>query len=69
MQLYKNIYDLEKNRLLNTNQVSEYLGYKRSYIYNLVHKGMLKPYKCGNRSKGALRFLISDLDNFLGRLK
>ncbi|MFA6238145.1 MAG: helix-turn-helix domain-containing protein [Bacteriovorax sp.] len=67
MNLQKNIYDLEKNRLLNSDQVAEYLGFKRSYIYNLVHKGILKPFKCGKKAKGRLRFLISDLDKFLGR--
>jgi len=63
------VYKFESNRLLNSKQTSEYLGFKIGYIYNLVYSGVLNPYKCGNKSKGSLRFLKSDLDNFLGRPK
>lgn len=64
-----NVFTCESNRLLNSKQAAEYLGYKQSYIYNLVYGGVLKPYKCGKKAKGSLRFLKSDLDNFLGRPK
>lgn len=62
-----NVFSCESNRLLNSKQAAEYLGFKVSYIYNLVYRGVLKPYKCGNRSKGSLRFLKADLDEYLGR--
>lgn len=62
-----NVFEVESNRLLNSTQAAEYLGYKRSYIYNLVYNGLLKNYKCGNGSKGSLRFLKSDLDEYIGR--
>lgn len=65
--MQENIYDLEKNRLLDSKQTAEYLGFTRSYIYNLVYKGILKPFKSGLKAKGRLRFLISDLDKFIGR--
>lgn len=63
------VFSCDSNRLLNSKQVAHYLGYKQSYIYNLVYSGVLKPYKCGNKHKGSLRFLKSDLDDFLGRPK
>ena len=62
-----NVFEMEDNRYLTTKQTATYLGYKVSYVYNLVYTGLLKPYKCGNRSKAALRFLKRDLDQFLGR--
>lgn len=61
------IYNCDSNRLLNSREASQYLGFKLGYVYNLVHKGELKPYKCGNKSKGSLRFLKSDLNDYLGR--
>jgi excisionase family DNA binding protein len=62
-----NVFEMENNRLLNTRQAAEYLGFKIGYMYNLVFNGVLKPYKCGKKAKGSLRFLKSDLDKFLGR--
>jgi excisionase family DNA binding protein len=62
-----NVHNLESNRLINSAQAAEYLGYKVSYIYNLVYNGRLKAFKCGNKAKGSLRFLKSDLDKYLGR--
>lgn len=62
-----NVFDMEDNRLLTTKQAATLLGYKVSYVYNLVYSGLLKPYKCGNRPKAALRFLKRDLEQFLGR--
>lgn len=61
------VFDMPPNRLLNSAQAAEYMGYKTSYIYNLVYKGILKPLKTGKREKGALRFIKKDLDKFLGR--
>lgn len=61
------IYNCNSNMLLNSKQASEYLGFKLSYLYNLVHKGEIKVYKCGNKAKGSLRFLKSDLNKYLGR--
>lgn len=61
------VFNCDKNRLLNTTETAEYLGYKVSYIYNLVHKGELLPFKGGRKSKGKLRFVKSDLDVYLGR--
>jgi excisionase family DNA binding protein len=62
-----NVFTCDANRLLNSKQAAEYLDYKVSYIYNLVHKGDLVPYKGRNRSRGKLRFVKADLDKFLGR--
>lgn len=62
-----NSYD--ENRLLTTKEAAEYLRYRPSYIYNLVCKGVLKPYKCGNKRQGSLRFEKGELDRFLGRKK
>ena len=63
------VFSCDNNRLLNSKQAAEYLGFKIGYIYNLVHRGELSPYKCGKKTKGSLRFLKSDLDEFLGRPK
>lgn len=62
-----NVFEMEDNRYLTTKQAATYLGYKVSYVYNLVYSGLLRPYKCGNRPKAALRFLKKDLDHFLVR--
>lgn len=69
METNIDVFSCNNNRLLNSRQAAEYLGFKISYIYNLVHKGALSPYKCGKKTKGSLRFLKSDLDEFLGRPK
>lgn len=66
MKQNENIYKMESNRLMNSSQAAEYLGYKVSYIYNLVYSGKLKALKPGNNPKGSLRFVKSDLDKFLG---
>lgn len=63
------VFSCPPNRLLNSKQAAKYLGFKVSYIYNLVYSGVLKTYKCGNKPNGSLRFLKSDLDAFLGRPK
>lgn len=57
---------LEFHKFLNTKEAAEYLGLKRSYVYNLVSRGRLSPNKCGNREKGGLRFTIEELNRFLG---
>jgi len=61
------VFSYPPHRLLNSKETCEYLGLKRSYLYNLVGKGLLRPYKCGQKAKGNLRFIKSDLDRFLGR--
>jgi len=61
------VFECPENRLLNSKQTALYLGYKVSYLYNLVHRGELRPYKAGGKAKGSLRFLKSDLDKYLGR--
>ncbi len=61
------VFSFESNRLMNTQEACSYLGYKRGTLYNLVSKGMLKPFKRGQKAKGNLRFIKSDLDRFLGR--
>ena len=61
------VFNFESNRFMNTKQAAHYLGLKVSYIYNLVHKGELTPYKCGKKTKGSLRFIKVDLDRFLGK--
>lgn len=63
----KSVFDMESNRLLNTKQAAEYLGYKVNYIYNLVSKGELMPLKCGGKKKGGLRFPKIELDGYLGK--
>lgn len=68
-KLSVSVFSYESNRLMSTTETSEYLGYKKGTIYNLVNKGILKPYKCGPGSKGKLRFLKSELDKFLGRIE
>lgn len=60
-------YNLYDNQLLNSKQAATYLGYKVSYLYNLVCKGEIRSYKGGNRKGAALRFDRRDLDAFLGR--
>ena len=67
MKKNESVFDMEPNRLLTSRQAAEYLGYKVSYIYNLVYLGVLRPLKPGNRTKGTLRFVKKDLDHFLGR--
>lgn len=62
----KDLYQMRSNELLNTDEAAQYLGYKKSYIYNLVHQGKLKARKCGRGLRGGLRFVKSDLDDYLG---
>ncbi len=52
--------------LISAKQAAFLLGYKVSYIYNLVYKGKLKAYKNGNTKGGSLRFRMSDIDKFQG---
>lgn len=66
-EINASVFSYESNRLMSTIETSEYLGYKKGTIYNLVNKGLLRPYKCGPGAKGKLRFLKSELDKFLGR--
>lgn len=67
MEKLDDVFSFESNRLVETKQAAHYLGFRVSYIYNLVHLGKLRAFKCGNRKKGSLRFLKGDLDAFLGR--
>jgi excisionase family DNA binding protein len=51
---------------LNLKEAAEFLGFKPSYIYNLVHFGKLTAYKpCGK----ILYFKQSDLEKFVFRNK
>lgn len=63
----KDVFLYPPHRLMNSSEACEYLGIKKSYLYNLVNKGLLRPFKCGQKAKGNLRFVKSDLDRFLGR--
>lgn len=69
MDTLNEVFEYPENRLMNSKQAAHYLGFKTTYIYNLVHKGKLNPLKCGQKAKGSLRFSKSDLDKFLGKGK
>ncbi|MDR1904307.1 MAG: helix-turn-helix domain-containing protein [Treponema sp.] len=49
---------------LNIEEAAQFLGYKKSYIYNLCHKRKLPFYKPGGK---VLVFRQSDLEKFLYR--
>ena len=51
----------ETQKPLNVQQAAEYLGFKPSYVYNLVFYGKLKAYKPGGK---ILLFKPSDLEAF-----
>jgi len=51
----------EKDYPLNAQQAAEFLSFKVSYVYNLVHYGKLPAYKPSGKK---LLFKLSDLENF-----
>ena len=51
----------ETQRPLNIDQAAEFLGLKKSYVYNLVFFRRLKAYKPGGKR---LFFKVSDLEKF-----
>jgi excisionase family DNA binding protein len=51
---------------LNVQEAAAFLGFKPSYIYNLVHYGKLPAYKPGGK---ILFFKQSDLERFAFRNK
>ena len=51
----------ERENQLNVQQAAEFLGFKPSYIYNLVFFGKLTAYKPGGKK---LLFKISDLEKY-----
>jgi excisionase family DNA binding protein len=53
-------------RPLNLKQAAEFLGFKPSYIYNLVHFGRLTAYKPSGK---VLYFKQEDLERFAFRNK
>jgi excisionase family DNA binding protein len=53
-------------RPLNLQQAAEFLGFKPSYVYNLVHYKKLTAYKPGGK---VLYFKQEDLEKFIFRGK
>jgi excisionase family DNA binding protein len=53
-------------RPLNLQQAAEFLGFKPSYVYNLVHYRKLTAYKPGGK---VLFFKQEDLENFVSQGK
>jgi excisionase family DNA binding protein len=53
-------------RPLNLKQAAEFLGFKPSYVYNLVHYKKLTAYKPGGK---VLYFKQEDLEKFIFRGK
>ena len=54
---------------IGTKEASLFLGYSSNYLYNLVNRGQIQFYKAGGRKKGTLKFLKSDLIQFMeGRI-
>jgi excisionase family DNA binding protein len=51
---------------LSITEAAQYLGYKKSYLYNLVHRGKLTAYKPGGK---VLFFKQEDLERFAFRNK
>jgi excisionase family DNA binding protein len=51
---------------LSITEAAQYLGYKKSYLYNLVHHGKLTAYKPGGK---VLFFKQEDLERFAFRNK
>ena len=51
----------EAQKPLNVQQAADFLGLKRSYLYNLVFYGKLIAYKPGGKK---LLFKISDLEKY-----
>jgi excisionase family DNA binding protein len=55
-----------ENKPLNLKEAAEFLGFKPSYIYNLVHFGKITAYKPGGK---ILYFRQEDLERFVFRNK
>lgn len=52
----------EIQKPLNVQAAADWLGFKPSYVYNLVFFGKLKAYRPGGKK---LFFKISDLENYV----
>lgn len=63
----EDVYKARSNEFVGVREAARYLGYSVNYLYNLVSKGEVKVYKCGNKRNGKLRFLKRDLNIYLGR--
>ena len=53
-----------KKEFLTTSEAAELLGYKKSYMYQLIHKHAIPFYKVG-ASNRSVRFRQEDLLNYL----
>lgn len=52
---------MEKS-FLSVAETAEFLSYKKSYVYQLIHKNAIPYHKIGNRS---VRFKREDLEEYL----
>jgi excisionase family DNA binding protein len=57
-----------ENKVLKTKEAARYIGVSPRKLRKLVHEGRLA-YLSDGDATSALRFLVEDLDNYLGRCR
>ena len=67
MKGLRNILDeIQMEKLLKVNEVSELLGIPKGSVYNLVHEGRIPVVKLGN---GRVRFKPSSLEKWINSME
>ena len=61
--LNQDSFTMERERYVNIQDVAEFLNVKRSTVYKWIQEGFIPHYKL----KGAIRFKLSEIENWMKR--